>query len=571
MRHYINGIEVTPANLGEIGIRYTNTNQMDELSVNVDRILLKREDYSIITNHMQQVGPFEGIPYTMVTNAGISIEYFINLKEEPIFRTYEVELKLMKRGGTDHFWSKANGTSFELIAKTVNFPVFDTPYVIIKDHQAEMAVSLFITLFLMTKEAIDSARQLIESISDLIGAVTPNVGAGITMDIGDIITQVIKIIFQIAYLALLISALIKLSQQLFAILFPKIRYLKACKVKELLRVGIESLGMGLSFSSTALDSLPGLTVLPIPLKKQSKRWFSFAQNDLNQSFNKGYPTASDTTPTVGALLEGMRVAINGKVRIIGNTVHLERRDYWSSTTTNMLMPALALQDTRQDEYRLNTNESWKRFYIRYISDITDLHTFDNFEGVDAEYSAEPVNVVNSDLISLTGVRDVQIPFALGARKDQLNWLEKQAKELFRAIDNLITSFGGNSSLTSKIDNRIGVTMISQQYFNTTKLLYTVGGKQPADYLSKIRASSMFNQFHTIERIEVNGHKLRASQIRINDQDFVSLLQNNFASMDGIVSEIDEFDYIEDDHVIEASYREPFNYAAGLVNTIIING
>lgn len=571
MRHYINGTEVTPRNLGRIGVRSVFSDRIDVLSSNVDSIVLGRKDYKeLVETHINQLGYFEGLPYEMVMNSGITLNYYINLKETPVIRTNDVELKLKKRKGSDQFWENADGTSFELIrSKGGVFPIFDVPYVIIKDDQAITAISLAITLFLMVKEAIEATKQLITSISDLIGAVTPNVGAGVTMDIGDIITQVIKIIFQITYLALLVAAIINLSKQLFEILFPKVRYFSACKAKDLLTVGCAALGY--SFSSTLLDSLPGLTILPKPLKKQQKKWFDFKQDNLNLAFNKGYPTASDTTPTVGQFLEALRVQFNGRVRILGNTVHLERRDYWATITQNQLMPKLVLQDTRQDEFTVNTDEGWKRYYLHYKSDISDLHTYDNFEGVDAEYSAEPVNVVNADLVSITGNRDIDIPFALGARKNKLNWLEELAKGLFKAVDGVVNTFGGNSSLVAKIENRIGVLVVSQQYFEVTKMLYTVAGKQPENYLTKIRASALFHNYHTINRIEVNGFKIRESApIPINDQDFVSLIDNNYFDADGVVMEIMEDEYIEDDHKISATYREPYNYAEGKIQTIAIN-
>jgi len=572
MRHFINDIEVTPRNIGQIGINTIFDNSIDELSVNVDSISLGRYDYeTVIKPHIENVGLQEGISYKMVMESGISLDYYVNLRESPIFRDNDIELKIKKKNGIDQFFDNANGTSFEsLRARGVAFPVFDVPYIIVKDDQAIMGISLAVTLYLMVKEAIEATKQLINSISDLIGAVTPNVGAGVTMDIGDIIVQVIKIIFQITYLALLVIAIINLSKQLFELIFPKVRYLRACKVKDLIKLGCQELGYG--FSSTLLDSLPGLSVLPIPLQKQIKKWYDFKQNDLTNYFNKGYPTANDTVPSLGALIEEIRKALNGRVRIINKVVHLERRDYWQTITNNVLYPALNVQDTRQDEYTVNIDESWKRYYISYYSDISDLHTFDNFEGVDAEYSAEPVNIIDPELLCITGQRDVFINFALGARKNSLNWLEKLAKEIFKAIDGIINTFGGNSSLVSKIDNRIGVLMISQQYFNTTKLLYTIGGKQPANYLTKIRASAIYANYHIIEQIEFNGYKIRRNvPIHVNDQDFVNLIDNNYFDVNGTIMEINEFEYIEDSKKITATYREPWNYAAGKVKTIQING
>src|SRR5687768_16884017 len=143
MRHYINNREVTPINIGEIGVTYTNSNRSTELSMNVDSILLTREDYQdIIKPYIQQVGFFERLPYKMVTSSGISIEYYIDFKSNTIFRDFEIELKIKKRGGFDQFFELANGTSYELIAKTLSIPSFESPYVIVKDDQALLAISM---------------------------------------------------------------------------------------------------------------------------------------------------------------------------------------------------------------------------------------------------------------------------------------------------------------------------------------------------------------------------------------------------------------------------------------------
>lgn len=570
MKHYINGIEVTPRNIGEIGIRCSFTERMQDIVLNVDSITLTREDYELVKQHTSNIGVFEGIPYTVVMNSGIQLEYFINLTEQTIYRTYEVECKIMLRKSIDKFFDDASGSSFELIkSKGFTFPIFDIPYVIIKDNQLEIAIPLTITLFLMIKELADATRQLVMDTVDLIGATTPNLGTGFSMDTGDIISKVLKIIAQIVYISLLLSAIVMMGKQLQELIFPKVRYLKGCKVKDLLTVGCNFLGY--NFSSTCLNSYSGLTILPVPLQKQVKKFFMFKQNSLNLSFNKGYPTANDSTPTVGSLLEEMRKFFNGRIRVINGTVHLERRDYWAGVTSNQIAPALALQDSRQDEYTYNTDDAWKRYVVGYTPDISDLHTFDNFEGNDCELSCEPINIVNADLVTIKGLVDVVLPFALGSRKEKLNWLEELAKAVFKVIDSVIIKLGGNSSLSATIQNRIGVLKISQQYFSITKLMYTNGGRQPVNYLSYIGAINVYNNFHKINQIELNGQKIRNNvRARFNDSDFLSLVSNNFANIDGDICEITELTYIEDSHSVEITYREPDNYASGKVKTVVIN-
>jgi len=577
MRHFIDGLEISPRNIGEIGITTDFTGNPNELELNTSSIILTREAYNEVKAHILDKGFCEALPYSVTTSSGLNISLYIDLLEKPIFRNFEVEIQVKKRKGADQFWELVNGTSFELLAKKgVTFNSFDCPYIIVKDNLAELALTLAVSLYVMTRELIDAVGQLVTTTTELIDAVTPNLGVPPSFDLGGILSLVLSVVAQLAFIALMVVAIIKLGQQLFELIFPKIRYLLGTKVKDLLTASFGFLGYG--FSSTALDSLSGLTVLPKPLKKQERSWFNFLQNDLNLSFNKGYPTAQDTTPTVGSLVTAMVDYLNGKVRIINGVVHLERRDYWEDLASDSVQTALNIQDNRDDEYTVNTEDIWKRYYITYQPDITDLHTYDQFEGNDAEYSTEALNVTNVDLVTIKGLQQVSIPFAMGKRKNQLNWLEERAKDLFGVIDEVVSAFGGNSSLVAGIENRKGVLMISQQYFSTTKLMYTIGGKQPESYLSLIRASALWYRFHYINQIQLNGYKIREnSRCRISDEQFVNLLENNYVEIDNRICEVLKVEFVDVDTTSSTgvanatiSYKEPYAYAVGKVQTLTIN-
>jgi len=578
MKHFLNGIQISPRNIGEIGIISDFTNRPDELELNVSTIVLTREAFNIVKDFILQKGFFEGLPYYVQSSSGITIDYYVDLQESPVFRDFEVEVKIKKRFGKDSFREQASGTSFELMVKKgVSFNPFDLPYIIVKDNQAELALTLAISLYVMGKELIDQVKILISTVTDLIGAVTPNVGLGVTFDVGDIIGLVLKVVAQIAFVALMITAIIKLGQQLFDLIFPKIRYLKATKVKELIEKGCNFLNY--SFKSTLLDNLSALTILPVPLKKQSKKWFEFTQNELNQSFNKGYPTASDTTPTLMSLIEAMENTLYAEMRIINNVVYLENDSYWQNISQNSINTAMNLQNERDNEYTVNTLEAWKRLYIHYVADITDLHTYDDFEGNEAEYSTEPLGVDSQELITISGLNEVSIPFAMGKRKDKLNWLEERVKELFDVIDEVSSVFGGGTSLASKIENRKGVLMLSQQYFQTTKLLYTIGGKQPQNYLNYISAGALYNKFHYLSQIQLRGAKIyQNARVLMNDEQFQNLLINNYADINGDICEILRVEFLDIDtsstgankSMATISYKKPYNYASGKVQTITIN-
>ena len=60
------------------------------------------------------------------------------------------------------------------------------------------------------------------------------------------------------------------------------------------------------------------------------------------------------------------------------------------------------------------------------------------------------------------------------------------------------------------------------------------------------------------------------RIRISSQDFVSLLNNNFAFINGVLCEILRLEWIDEKSYAEITYREPNNWAGGKVETITID-
>jgi len=574
MKHFLNDIEISPRNVLDFGVQSNYDDDPQVLEIDADKVVLPREALEIVQNHIQTQGVFEGIPYRieMQTETGpnISLQYYVDLTENPVFRDFEFEVKIKKRLGTDSYFDQANGTSFELLAANgVQFQFIDIPYLIIRDNQVALGITLAISLYAMTEALIQAIRDLAESVQDIIEAVTPSVGAGSVINIGEIITLALGIVAQLAYTALLLIAVIKLAQQMFELLFPKIRFYLGCTIKELIVKGSQYLGY--TVQSNLLNEIANWTIMPVPLVKEKNSVVDFIENDLNFSFTKGYPTASDTTPTLGSLVKAVEESFNARTRVLNGVVRIERRDWWANVTTNQILPALNLQDVRQSEYTLNTEDAWKRYLVRYFVDQSDFHTLDFYDPTDSEYSTEPTNVLNSDLVTIKGTKDVRIPFALGVRKNKLNWIEKLAKGFFQVIDEVTGVFGGGTSFAANIQNRIGVTQIGQQFYSTTKILYAVNGKQPENYVSKIRASAVYNKYHSINAIQVNGYEIYSDvPVALRPQEFVSLLDNNYAEIDGVICEIISLRYNDEESKAFVSYKKPNNYASGKVYTLTIN-
>ena len=380
------------------------------------------------------------------------------------------------------------------------------------------------------------------------------------MDTGDIVALVLKIAAQAIYTTAVALALTSNVLKLIELFVPKVRYFNAMKVKDLLTQG--SAFLGKQFESTALDSLQGMTILPVPLQKLNKSIFDYYIGDLVSQFNKPYPTAMDySVSTIGGLFEEVRKAINGKIFINGNTVRLERRDYNWTISNKTFKNTLNIQAKRENQRTYNFGETWKRYLLHYNYDITDSHTMDKIKGQIVEKSTEPITSINSDLVTIKGFADVNIGLSLGYRKNDLNFVEKRLLEFAELADSVANSFGANSSLSDKITGRIGVLQISQQHFGNTKLLYTIGGKQPANFTDYIGADALYNKFHFINEVKTNFKSIEKSTIPFAPIQLEALNENNVMfDDDGNELEILTFEWINGAHQANVELAQKSNLA-----------
>lgn len=578
MKHYLNGIEISPRNRDSIGVVSDFTGNPEFLSLNVDSIILPREGNDIIKQHIQQNGLFIGIPYTVDLN-GVTIDYYVDLSDsvnKPMVRQHEIEVKIKKRSGNDSFWERANGTSWELIHSMrpdlIDPYLKDIGYYVVRDNIAEMVFSLSIATFIMVKQLYDEIYNAATQTNQT--ATNPVLAA-------------LNWIVLVIYWATLLLAIVTMVNQLFKILFPRRKFLKGMYYHDLLKAGCEYLGFNTWPSSITFPNNPGWFILPVPLQETNESFFEKVSGDLPDYFNKGWPTASDTIPTFGDFLRECEKQFNAKVLIdpFTKTVVLERRDWLQQSTQLALTPALNLQPSRDDQYTYNTEDTWKRYYIHYALDYTDTHTVDGYMyGIhDAEYSTEnTVAVTNQDLITIKGLNEVSINFAMGDNKGNLSALEVLAIPFCLGVDiaTFFITFGtGGTNYTAQIIDRVNGLKIANEYFAVTKSLYTkiVPGTSNKvslatnKYDSDYSATALWNKYHYINYIANNDFIIRENaRLRIHQSDFVSLLQNNYAWIDGKLCEILRLEWIDEKSEASITYKEPFDWANGKVSLLKID-
>lgn len=577
MRHLLNGIEVSPRNRDSIGVVSDFTGNPDVLSLNVDTIILPREANEYIKNWIQNNGLFIGIPYTVEMNNNISLEYYIDLSDsaaKPIVRQHEIEVKLKRRNGLDTFWEKARGTSFDLIVKDKGSNYFDykdVGYYVIRDTGEMDALQMAFAFFMLTLQIIQATKDLADRAAET--TTTPIQGA-------------LKFAIQLIYWVTLAAAIVTLMAQIFPILFPRIKYFKGLYYSEIFKKGCAYLGYTALESSIFINQ-PGWFTLPVPLQSTNESFFDKISNNLPDYFNTGHCSASDTTPTFGAWLDEVLKQFNAKLFIdaANKTVRLERRDFQLPQASLQIDPALNIQPERDGQFTYNTEEAWKRYYISYTLDYTDVHTVDGdmFGWHQAEYSTEnAVSVIDQDLVTIKGLNEVRINFAMGDVKGKLGFREILAIPIAVTVDIVtkIITFGfGGTNYFAQILDRVNALKIANEYFGITKCLYVKKApgsnkRVTADwnkFPDVYSATGLWNNFHSINFIANNDFIIHEeARIRLRQSQFVSLQNSNYIFTNNKWCEVLRIEWIDEKSYSSITYKEPLDWANGKVTLLKIN-
>jgi hypothetical protein len=272
IRYFLNGTECNPANKDSVNYVFNfEDRRISQLELSVDTLEFVNEDRIAIKSWIETYGYFIGMPLDIKYSNGTIVKYILDF-QDPAFRQKErsYKVKLKKYKGVDNFFDNADGMAFSLVNwSPSDFSQVD--YVIIPEGQANYFISLMLATFALSQEIAKAVDEIQQSIADLIKASIP-VGLPIPApDFGAIIVAAIKLAARVAYAIFIVIALVKLLTEIINIIFPVIRQFKAIKVKTLFEKSCAFLGY--SVSSTLLNSLAPLTILPVPLKSKKNSWF----------------------------------------------------------------------------------------------------------------------------------------------------------------------------------------------------------------------------------------------------------------------------------------------------------
>lgn len=508
-------------------------NPQSRLEVQTDRLNLVNEDYARLYDWIyNEQGRFEGVEANVVDDLGNVYPHFLDLSTLT-FTSNDVECDLVARRGMAHFFQRANGLTFERLYQEGGIPnnlMFDVDYLIVPDDlnlQKAVALSLQISLSFQISQVILEAAKLIGDATNPLTATNA-------------VIKAIAIAVQVTVLSVQFAINSVTLKELY---LPKIRKFKAMSDYTLITLGCQHLGYTLD--SQALFNLRYIATLPKPQMKPNVSIFQFYFNQLGDYFNQGYPSLTDSCPTLWSLIESYLTTYNLRCFVYDGRVKIERTDFFQQNANLVIKPTYSDQQTRERVWEYNDEEVYLRKYFRYQSDFTDLQAVNGIP-INVRYSerqTKPLTVINQDLVNIKGLNEYVIPFDLAAVKTDLTGVEKAINGLFGLVDNVINFFGGNSNLQDAIQGRLGVILISQQFFNQTKRLAMASPtstKQATDYLSRLSINNIIDAYHQDLQVKNNSRRIEKMTVPFTMQKLKTLEQNNFVTLDsGEVAEVAE--------------------------------
>ena len=539
---YLNGNLANPKNREDINfeVDYSDTRRIVDIDLSTDVLVFVGVDRMSIINWLTQFGFGAGMPVEVQFTPTLTQRYYIDFTDSFSWTDNEISVKIKRRNAINNFFDSADG----MIWRLVDFQPSDfkeIEYVIVPDVQPLYVISLLGLTLSLQQELGKAIQEVSEGIADVVKASVP-VGVPPVPDWGAIVVASIKLAGRIAYALFITISLIQIISEVINLIIPPIRSIKGIDYKTLIERGVQRLGY--SLQSTFLDEIKQLVVCPKPLRPINPTVFQELINPNGISFTEGYPSAQDVIPTVGSAITQLCEIYNLKVTAVENVVILEREDYFEQLNPNPVPFAYNLQESKQAEYKLN-DDYWVRQLMLWETDQSDINTFDDSKGQIAEKGAQLLVDPNPDIRLLKGLEQVDNRFSLGTRKDELTFAEKVLKTLAQAVD-LFT--GG--SLSTKIDNRVGLLQISQQYFSNTKLLWMTNNRIASDHKEKLGAINILNEYHRPFELKA---VLENMPIRMTKKDFLLYSEQYFVILNtGQEAEIRRLSWNEQDNLAEVT-------------------
>lgn len=535
---------------------------------------------SQLVRQKQQDNPVEGVPFALnISNGLISydFEFYLDYTKMKLLSDVETVTGAIAQNSLEQFNFRAQGITQRLMESKgfLNASNFqNVPYVVENRKTLLERIQLLFQAFILVKTLADEIFKLINISADIT-----------TLGVAQAIINLTATLASITVIFLALKNLILEIQESF---FPVVLYHSGLKPKTFLEVATAYMGYSAIDFGTLTDVMEKLTILG---SKNNQIGFP----DNVPPLNSGIFNPSDVGFNLFAMKEQLKNQFRLREAIKDNVYHLrpENDPFWVNPSS-YVMPSILIEQTFANNgiIRFNYEDANSSTTIEYATDDSDLHTLDDLVNPQDQNSTgkiisvttvEPLVVTDQRKVLLKGAKNINIPYTLAVRKDELDDLLDLLSDViggFAGIRTLIedkigelqTFLNESSPLMAQIIpdflNRTGAIKMENHFFSVPKMMLLEDNESgnpriPSNFADIIGAKALYQNYHTWDSFipgnrnpnnaQETAAKLIHEQVKIpfGIEDFNSILNNPyFSTQDGKTGEFTKIDWnVEGDFAI----------------------
>jgi hypothetical protein len=530
----LNGKGLTPPKEWEDLSVLATFDEEVQANISTEEFTFILESYQELKSHLSQglngtKGIFEGVPFNIeAVNKDGSIsafDGFVDMSQNVQVddTNGEILARIKKSNGLNSLSDRLEAIDWGFLDEqgaVSSSDYVNVNYIVQPKDQTIDALVGAIIIYVMSKELYDSIIKLAKD-GAIISGIT---SAASTGSVGAVIFAVLATIANVAYVAALFIVITQLATD-FVFKYGSIkRTHKAIRLKRMLEIVSEFLGYDFN---TSIDELEKIVYLPSNISTDSYDKKGFLK--IPGTIKKGIPAILDYGYTGAQTFELARSLFNGRFAIVENTIqfHSENSSYWVKQST------WTKPNTLQVPYSYNTDQLSSNLLISFQTDISDIYTIDNFTGTNFEVITQPKQTKN-DYNSIKGLERVDIPCALGNRKNSLTGFENLVLLVAKTIDTLTKSelFGKKTNYSKQVKSKIGGLLVSDNNHSIPKLLWMPGNSIPTNHREELSARALWDGFHNEKSFVLNNFKkqrrvVEGEEVPFGFEDFVQLINNSY--------------------------------------------
>ena len=546
-------------------------------SITTEQLTLVNEYAELVRNYIAggangtTNGIFEALPIQIQEN-GINVfdGYLDFLNDFEIVDPTTVRSRIKKYDSNDNFQDRANGLTFgylDAINVISTNDYIQVPYLIETPFNFVEFAFVGVTIYIIGRDTV----YLINNVIHDVGIVAADLAGGAIGSVGAAIMAIAIVVVNAAVALFMVNALVQLIIELVAYLIQPVKYHKAMRVDTLLEKACLFLDLGYN---TSISDISKLVLLPskTEVNQDYQQGFILAGVIIHQP-GKGIPSTADYGYTFAELLDAINKTFNAEYAVINGVLehHSKNSSFWIQQS------GYTLPDILQESIVTNANELISDNIIIFKSDINDFHTLENYLGTTYEIRTRPLNpALDGRNVLMNGFGKVEIPYALGNRKDSLNAFEKFVENLFQKIDDLVNWFPlGSSSLAGKMDGRIGYLKLESDYVHVPKLMkMTSSYKLGINHRSYWSAKYLYTVYHNENSFVLNNfgnqyYVYKSVRVPFGFEEFNQLTQNSyFYNQNGDICKLEKISWNVSKDFATLDYRVKTKYTNNLTENYI---